>query len=246
MTASTSRRATETPSEWNLIADNRGPGLDLANQSTTTTVENNTIVRNALAAGTEQFGVRITNQPGATNNLIRRNIVADNTGAGVLIRDPSAPYFSVEITENSIFGNTGLGIDLLAGAGPGIGDGVTPNDADDTDGGPNELQNFPVLTGGSYNGTTLTVAGSLNSAPGTYRIEFFASSAADPSGEGQRYLGSTTVNLAAPGTVAIAFAQAVALNAGESITATATNTGTGQTSEFSAALDSVQGHDLRG
>ena len=53
---------------WNLIADNRGPGLDLANQSTTTTVENNTIVRNALAAGTEQFGVRITNQPGATNN----------------------------------------------------------------------------------------------------------------------------------------------------------------------------------
>ena len=49
-------------------------------------------------------------------------------------------------------------------------DGVTPNDlaascadgAPDCDAGPNELQNFPVLTGATT-GATTTVSGNINS-----------------------------------------------------------------------------------
>ena len=65
-------------------------------------------------------------------------------------------------SQNAILGNSihanagGLGIDLGA-------NGVTANDSNDNDNGPNDLQNFPVLAGGSYNGTTLTVTGSLTS-----------------------------------------------------------------------------------
>ena len=59
-----------------------------------------------------------------------------NGGDGVEV----AGALSVEntIRSNSIFGNGGLGIDLGTS-------GVTPNDPDDPDSGPNDLQNFPVL-----------------------------------------------------------------------------------------------------
>lgn len=48
------------------------------------------------------------------------------------------------IRGNQIFSNNFLGIDL--GGGTNIGFGATANDPDDSDGGPNNMQNFPVLT----------------------------------------------------------------------------------------------------
>ena len=66
---------------------------------------------------------------------------------------------------------------------------MTPNDAGDADSGPNELQNFPVLTAA----TPTSAQGTLNGAANpTFRIEFFASAAADPSGygEGATFLGA--------------------------------------------------------
>src|SRR6185436_16618500 len=68
--------------------------------------------------------------------------VASGAGNGVRIPTPAGgetPGTQIEITENEIFGNTGMGIDL----GPA---GITPNDPGDTDIGPNFLQNFPTLT----------------------------------------------------------------------------------------------------
>ena len=51
-----------------------------------------------------------------------------------------------------------LGIDLE-------GDGVTVNDPGDTDAGPNELQNFPVLSAASSDGSgTIVVGPSLPSS----------------------------------------------------------------------------------
>ena len=75
---------------------------------------------------------------------------------------------------NSIHDNTGLGIDL------GF-DGVTPNDGGDGDSGLNGLQNFPVIdeTGPS------DISGTLDSTPGTYRIEIFQNATCDPSGNGE-------------------------------------------------------------
>ena len=86
---------------------------------------------------------------------------------------------------NSIADNSILGIDLG-------NNGVTGNDAGDGDTGPNDLQNFPVLTA-----TTVGVQGTLNSlANSPYTIQFFANQACDASGngEGTTFLGAVSVN----------------------------------------------------
>src|SRR5207253_310705 len=86
------------------------------------------------------------------------------------------------ILGNAIFANAGLGIELTND--PNVR-GVTPNDPRDADDGANNLQNFPVLQSATSGGGTTTVMGTLNSTPGTaFRVEFFASPAADPSPEG--------------------------------------------------------------
>ena len=113
---------------------------------------------------------------------------------------------------------------------PGDPPGVTPNDPGDTDTGPNNLQNFPVLETVSAK----AVHGRLDSAPGsTYRIEFFSNAVCDPSGngEGERYLGALTVTSNPQGKATFKFE--TALVAGQFITATATDAA-GDTSEFSA------------
>ena len=82
------------------------------------------------------------------------------------------------ISENSIFGNANLGIDLGS-------NGVTLNDTGDADTGPNDLQNFPVLTSVTNGGGMTTINGRLNSAANTtYRIEFFGNTSIDPTGFG--------------------------------------------------------------
>ena len=60
------------------------------------------------------------------------NLVAFNSGSGVTIMSE----FGNAVRGNSIFLNGALGIDLH-------GDGVTPNDPGDGDGGANGRQNFP-------------------------------------------------------------------------------------------------------
>jgi CSLREA domain-containing protein len=155
------------------------------------------------------------------------NTVAFNAGTGVLIR--SGEFNDVQ--ENSIFANGGLGIDLG-------GDGVTANDAGDSDAGANDLANYPVLTFvASYSGKTY-VNGSLNSTPKTsFTLEFYVSAAVDPSGfgEGQTFLGSATVTTDAAGqaTFDVTFDHATPL--GSFVTATARDPNP-NTSEFSRAL----------
>jgi hypothetical protein len=131
---------------------------------------------------------------------------------------------------NSIDQNGVLGIDL-------IGDGVTPNDPLDADTGPNELQNYPALTSAIVTGST-SVIGTLNSTPNrTFRIEFFSSPAADPSGfgEGRVFLGVIEVTTDGAGNAAIA-ATLPAVAVGSVITATATDLTALNTSEFSNAV----------
>jgi hypothetical protein len=139
-----------------------------------------------------------------------------------------------------------LGIDLAV-------NGVTPNDsaagcadgAPDCDTGPNELQNFPVLSAGSNwasNGT-ITLQGSLGSRPNaTFTIEFFASHALNAAGfgEGEAYVGSTTVTTNATGNATFSFVapNGNPLHDGSTaafFTATATSAA-GSTSEFSVPL----------
>jgi hypothetical protein len=135
---------------------------------------------------------------------------------------------------NAIWGNNGLGIDLN-------GDGVTYNDALDADGGPNGLQNYPVLM--DADPSTGQIQGMIDSKPSqSYRIDLFANSlsgsgACDPSGhgEGERFLGSTTVSTDSFGHSSFSVTVSEPFEWEESLTATATDASL-NTSEFSACF----------
>jgi CSLREA domain-containing protein len=181
-------------------------------------------------------GVTIHNAPGNTiggTAAGAANLIANNAAAGVtVIADSfnSPTTLNNRILSNSIFANNGLGIDLGS-------NGVTSNDAGDPDIGVNNRQNFPVLTSVSPAGV---VTGTLDSLPANtaypVRLEFFANTGCDPSGngEGEVFLGSISVN--APGNFATG---AFAIPAGKPfVTATATDNN-GNTSEFSQCAQNV-------
>ncbi|MEQ1853828.1 MAG: Calx-beta domain-containing protein, partial [Chthoniobacteraceae bacterium] len=218
----------------NLITGNRGAGVNFVASTGTEVVRDNTITLNGFGNNITP-GVRIG---GGTGALVERNVISSNVGAGVLVANAAS---GVKISQNSIFGNgpvSGqIGIELLnAGNSQSRGTApfVTLNDAGDVDAGGNNLQNFPLLSGATTNGTEITIAGSFNSAPGTtYRLEFFASTAPDASGygEGERYLGHLDVTTDGAGNANYSTTFAASVGVGESITATATDP-LNNTSEF--------------
>ncbi len=115
------------------------------------------------------------------------NTIAYNQKDGVTVLGSGA---NNALAANAIYANGELGIDLG-------NDGVTPNDALDADGGPNLLQNFPLIQVASVTGNTVSLSGVLNSVPNQpYTLYFFSSPACDISGygEGQSYLGSLAVD----------------------------------------------------
>jgi hypothetical protein len=156
--------------------------------------------------------------PGAAANTITGNL-----GPGILVSNDDSV---ATIAQNSIFANGGLGIDLEPV-------GVTANDANDADAGPNGLQNFPQISSALLANGQTTISGSIATTASTdLTLRFYASSTCDPSGngEGQRFLGQTTVTSDGAGNVS--FNAAVgSTTAGEQVAATATGQGT---SEFSA------------
>jgi CSLREA domain-containing protein len=139
------------------------------------------------------------------------NIIANNP-IGIRIEGPASDRNT--ITRNSIFGNTGLGIDLAP-----IGS-VNQNDSGDGDSGPNQQLNFPVLS----TATTRVVSGTA-CAGCTVEI-FVATGGAGAYGEGRTFVGSATAASGGAFTATISGAAA-----GDFLTATATDS-QGNTSEF--------------
>ena len=225
----------------NVISGNNNVGVLIADSATTgTLVQGNRIGTNAAGTagiGNTVAGIHFDNP--TSNNTIggtvanAGNLIAYNGGAGFQLT--SIVGTGNAILGNSVHSNTDLGIDL-------IDDGVTLNDIGDIDTGPNELQNYPVLSAAMTNGAgSAYFAGSLESAASTtYRIEFFASTAADPSGfgEGERYLGFTNVTTNVSGNALIGVSLTTSLTSGELVTATATDPAN-DTSEFSAVIAAV-------
>jgi hypothetical protein len=155
------------------------------------------------------------------------NVVAFNTGAGVSVASGTGN----DIQQNSIYGNTGLGIDLG-------GDGVTANDAGDGDTGANNLQNFPSITVAHSSGL---VQGAISSTPAsTFVIRLYVSPSCVPGTEAKTALGTVVANTDGSGFAAWVF-NAPFLNIGNGITATATDPA-GNTSELSACLQVLSGH----
>ena len=165
-----------------------------------------------------------------SSTTIAGNVITSNTLGGVAV---GGDTIGTQVTQNSIHSNDGPAIDLV----PNNTYGITDNDPADIDTGPNQLQNFPVLTSAlSGTGSTL-VQGTLNSTPDTtLTLEFFANSDLDPTGygEGEDFLGSVQVTTDSSGNAVFAAGFSVETPVGQWLTATATDP-TGNTSEFSLA-----------
>ncbi len=165
----------------------------------------------------------------ATGNSVQGNTITLNVGDGVDISEAFGLIStSNAILSNSIFSNGGLGIDLYA-------DGVTANDAGDTDTGANNLQNFPVLTSATGTSSSTTIKGTLNSTPNTqFHLQFFSNTACDASdyGEGETFLGSTDVITDGSGDVSFSVTLPISVPDGHYATSTATDPDD-NTSEFS-------------
>jgi hypothetical protein len=164
---------------------NSGNGIELGTQPAGTghiLVENNTVEGNVSA------GIAIQN--GSSGDTIRKNVVTGNAVGVSVVNENSVQTNNNAITQNRMFDNAGLGIDLHAPGAVGPYDGVTRNDASDADAGPNNLTNFPVIVQAHILDANLVVSGFAE--PGTV-IEFFIA-APDSSGfgEGRTLLATAT------------------------------------------------------
>lgn len=194
------------PGEGNLIAFNRGNGVSVS------------------GAGLDS----------PLHGSIDSNTIFANRGKGIILSNSVYGNPHDRITRNSIYANGAIGIDLFS-----FGDPVNHVTANDSLGhsGVNLFQNFPVLTSAITSGNSTTITGTLDSlATGPFSIEFFSNDSADSSGfgEGQTYLGSTTVTTNGSGHASFSVTLPGSTS-GKLITATATDA-VGNTSEFSQVL----------
>lgn len=169
---------------------------------------------------------------GGRNALSQNRIIAQDVGA---IRISGGTASGITIEGNSIDQSGFVGIDLASSV---LGDGVTPNDANDVDTGSNGLQNFPVLGTLSHVQGQLQVTGTLDVPAATsdavYRLGFYESATCNAAGngEGAGFLGTVPVRLsgAAQG-FSVRLGVPGTADAQLAVTATDPN---GNTSEFSA------------
>jgi hypothetical protein len=187
------------------------------------------------AAPNLEFGVYIGD--GSQNMIGGRSIGQGNTISWNGPSDPSgvAPAVAVNsgtgntIVGNSIFSN-GMAIDLAP-------QGPNPNTPGGPHSGPNELQNYPVLSAalGSASGTS--VSGTLNSAAtSSFTLDLYATPYnTNPVTTTQYYLGSQTVATDASGNANFSFTTSTSVPPDWLIAATATDS-TGDTSEFSPTV----------
>ncbi len=225
------------PGLGNFISGNIGNGIQVASPNASNNIVQGNFIgvagNGSAPRGNGRDGIYFTNQPagnliGGTGNG-STNVIAFSGRNGITLA--ASAGLRNGLIGNRVFSNSGLGIDLGE-------DGVTANDPGDTDAGPNGLQNYPVLLDiQSDNGTT-TIYGQLISSPNTtFRIEFFLNDTPNPSGygEGQSYLGSTSVTLDGSGAGAFSVAFPVTAMSTQFVTATATDPAS-NSSEFSRAV----------
>ncbi|MDD5542294.1 MAG: FG-GAP-like repeat-containing protein [Acidobacteriia bacterium] len=155
------------------------------------------------------------------------NTIAFNQSSGVIIQNTSG--LNDSIRGNSIYANSGLGIDLGGNGSP------IPNDSCDPDTGPNNLQNYPLLNSALASSSGISILGTLNSTSNTtFSVDFFSNQVCDPSGygEGQTFLGTANVTTDGSCNANLNVTLPTPVTPGFFLTATATDP-SGNTSEFS-------------
>jgi hypothetical protein len=213
-----------TAAARNVISGNAF-GVNISSDVLNTVSGNNVVEGNYIGtdpSGTQPlgngFGIEI---PFRTS----QNVIGGTApGAGNLIAfngqfgEDSEGGSGTSVLGNTIFANGGRGIDLNQA-------GQAPNT-------PNGAQNFPALQSAVTSGGVTAIRGTLNSTPSTtFRLEFFANPAPDPSGfgQGQTFLGAINVTTDGNGNAAFT-AVFAAVPVGEFLSAT--STGPAGTSEF--------------
>jgi hypothetical protein len=193
--------ATNITVRYNLVNNQRGGALEFGfgtGAVTGTALENTLLNSGYTSAGvpsTEGMGVAVYSLAAGTAITLQQNIVTGSARAGIAVVPGATATTAccITITRNSIFNNSTIGIDL----NPIVSDpntytpqGVTLNDLNDADSGPNGLLNFPVLESAKISGSNLVITGWAR--PGS-AIELFIADA-DPSGfgEGKNYLATLT------------------------------------------------------
>ncbi len=220
----------------NLVSGNNGEGIAIQDSSNAAVRGNYIGVADdgttPLANGAT--GISVSNSTDVTiggTGAGDSNVIAHNGSNGVTIQGSGS---IVSVLSNSIYSNDDLGIDLG-------GDGVTANDAEDPDTGPNVLLNFPSRKSVVENGGNTEVEFVADVPAGSYRIEFFSNTTADPSdnGEGETYLGSTNITSSGNGNEEFSYTL-TGITGVSNLAMTATEidgdspSGFGSTSEFGA------------
>lgn len=231
-----------SPADRNLISGN-GIGIVMTGNSMQNNVRGNVIgaARDGVTPlGNESHGVllqdgALCNTIGAETPVAGQNIISFNGGAGVAMADDTG--INNYVDPNVMRDNAELGIDLG-------NDGVTPNDPDDLDSGPNDLQNYPVLTSAVVNEDfgNLVVMGSLDSLPNTFmNLFFFVSEECDPSGygEGSEFVHSEQFTTNASGDRDFSVVIVSDAEPGDYVTASLSTPSS--TSEFSACVPVTSG-----
>ncbi|MBI3658082.1 MAG: hypothetical protein HY232_16900 [Acidobacteria bacterium] len=227
--------------EENLISGNMENGVEVSSDpdGRAITVRNNLIgtdISGLMPLGNRGNGLASTHQGGRPSLVsISGNVIAFNEGDGVRVMGEGRA--STRIKENQIFLNGRLGINLVGGSEDACG--VTANTRCGSVSGPNNLQNYPVVSSAQLSEQGVVVTGLLESRPNQdHTIEFFvndAPNACSGFGEGQRFIDAlplrTDADCLAPFTVEIPGE----FQAGQFITATAKDQD-GKTSEFSRAI----------
>ena len=222
----------------NLASGNGSYGVFISDTNTTgNLVEGNSIgtdITGTNALGNGSANVELQN--GAAGNFIggigAGNVIAYSGGAGVLLYDPATTNNATR--GNAIFSNGALGINFN-------NSGVVSNHAGFL-AGPNDFQNYPIITNAVAGGTSTIISGTLNSLlNGNFFIDVYRNTSPDASGYGQGRFYVGTVNLTTDGSGNGTFALNVSGNyAGQYFAATATAVN-GDTSEFSADFLAVAG-----
>ena len=235
--------------EGNLISGNGGYGIDMTSPGCVGTMSGNVIQGNLIgtdAAGTSPL-------PNAAGGIFLSCTTSDNeiggtaAGAGNVVAFNGSPSFGIgigvfldgtagtgnAIRHNLIFSNKGLGIGLKVNY-------ALPNDPGDGDTGPNDLQNFPIISSAVPGSGSTHITGVIHSTPSTtYELDFYSNPACIPFPhdylEGTTFLGSGVTTTNASGTGVIDVTVPVQIGNGEHVTATATDPA-GNTSEFSQRL----------
>ncbi|MEI8202049.1 MAG: T9SS type A sorting domain-containing protein [Bacteroidota bacterium] len=186
-----------------------------------------------LANGSD--GIRIGE--GGKYNIIGgdygANVIAYNQGNGVSVI--TSGDINNRISKNTIYQNSGLGIDLFP-------QGITPNDSGDIDTGPNQLMNYPIINPvQALSGGQFKVSGTLDTQlPQFCTIELFLAdinNAGYP--QGKVFLSSCTPDIY--GNWSDTLNNLIWQN---KLTATATDSA-GNTSEFSVAIPAGIGETVQ-